>query len=694
MRRKAAIRSSPRSTTRVQTEGPTPFVKGPVETPDIARVSRTPLSNVARTACLDQVMRALQRSSLLGIPASALLALIFGSSVPLSRRIAFVAFVSIADVATLLVAVRYLRRRRRGEVMARSTSGLICTLLTAAAWGSPALFALPGSGNVELRAVYLLFVCGTSATCVVGTAARRLYFYASQLPMLVPVAVVFTTSSDHVTRLLGLSVPIYFVVMASLHHDVHSVVVSELQLREHNDETNARLVHANAQLVQRALHDELTGLSNRAAFIDALQVAVAQAREQGSIVGVLYFDVDRLKVVNDSLGHATGDMLLVEIARRVHAMLRSTDLLARLGGDEFTMLLDKLHSHAEAMVIAERVAQSFVEPFKIGGRSIVVSASIGVATNLEPNDVAEALLSFADAAQYRAKQTGRNRIDVFDVRLRTAMENRLDDENALRDAMAQGNIVAWFQPEVELRTGLYVGAEALARWNHPERGVLDAWKFVPLAEETGLVFALDDAIVANAVTTRAALAASGLRNDFRIWCNVSATHLTRGMPARQLADLLERTGCDPTLIGLEITETAVLPDVPAAAREIAAARELGIKVALDDFGTGHSSLTLLRSLTIDRVKIDRTFIKDFTSEPRDAAIVRRVIGLAHDLGLDVVAEGVETPEQSRLLVELGCPRAQGWLWAKALPLSDLRAKLEAQRVEAPLAPDPENLIAG
>ena len=508
-------------------------------------MSRTALSSTARTACLDQVMRALQRSSLLGIPASALLALIFGSSVPLSRRLAFVAFVSIADVVTLLVATHYLRRRRRGETMARSASGLICTLLTAAAWGSPALFALPGAGNVELRAVYLLFVCGTSATYVVGTAARRLYFYASQLPMLVPVAIVFTTSSDHVTRLLGLAVPIYFVVMASLHHDVHSVVVSELQLREHNDETNARLVDANAQLVQRALRDELTGLSNRAAFIDALQVAVSDARERGAIVGVLYFDVDRLKVVNDSLGHATGDMLLVEIARRVHAMLRSTDLLARLGGDEFTMLLDQLHSHAEAMVIAERVAQSFVEPFKVGGRSIVVSASIGVATNVDPNDVAEALLSFADAAQYRAKQTGRNRIDVFDIRLRTAMENRLDDENALRDAMAQGSIVAWYQPEVDLRTGLYVGAEALARWNHPERGVLDAWKFVPLAEETGLVFALDDAIVANAVTTRAALAATGLRDDFRIWCNVSATHLTRGMPARQLADLLRTHGMRP-----------------------------------------------------------------------------------------------------------------------------------------------------
>jgi diguanylate cyclase (GGDEF)-like protein len=626
-------------------------------------------------------MRALWRSALLGIPASTLLAMILGSSVPVSRRIAFVVFVSVADIASMACAGHYLRVRRAGTVMARYPAGLVCMILVALAWASPALFALPGEHNVELRAVYLLFVCGTSATWVVGTAARRLYFYASQIPLLLIVGAAFTLSGDRVTRLLGLSVPIYFIVMASLHHEVHGVVVSELQLREHNDETNAQLRDANAQLVRRALRDELTGLANRAAFVDVLQRAVGDARERGTIVGVLYFDVDRLKVVNDSLGHATGDMLLVQIAERVHRMLRTTDVLARLGGDEFTMLLDKLRSNAEAVVIAERVLQSFVEPFMVGGRAINVSASIGVATNREARDDAETLLSFADAAQYRAKQSGRNRIEVFDIKLRAAIESRLDDEHALRDAIATAHIVPYFQPEVDLLTGRFVGAEALARWDHPERGVLDAWKFVPLAEETGLVFGLDDAIIAGAVATRVALAASGtVGDDFRIWCNVSATHLTRGMPARELAALLDRVGCDPNLIGLEITETAVLPDVAAAAREIAAARELGIKVALDDFGTGHSSLTLLRSLTIDRVKIDRTFISEFTRDPRDAAIVRRVIGLAHDLGLDVVAEGVETPEQARLLVELGCPRAQGWLFAKALPMGELRTLLDGQRV--------------
>jgi diguanylate cyclase (GGDEF)-like protein len=628
-------------------------------------------------------MRALRRSSLLGIPASILLALIFGSSVPASGRVAFVALVTAADIVTMACAMHYLARRRRGEIVQRYWVGLVCTALVGLAWASPAVFALPGSENVELRAVYLLFVCGTSATYVVGTAARRLYFQASQLPMLVPVGIVFMLSDDRVTRLLGFAVPIYFFVMMSLHHEVHGVVVSELQLREHNDEANAQLRVANEQLTKRALRDELTGLANRAAFVDMLQSAVADAREHGTIVGVLYFDVDRLKVVNDSLGHATGDMLLIQVAERVHRMLRSTDVLARLGGDEFTMLLDKLRSNGEAVAIAERVAQSFVDPFLVGGRSINVSASIGVATNVDTTDDAEVLLSFADAAQYRAKQSGRNRIEVFDIKLRAAIESRLDDEHALREGIARNQIVAWFQPEVDLATGRYVGAEALARWNHPERGVLDAWKFVPLAEETGLVFGLDDAIVASAVTTRAELAAAGFVDGFRIWCNVSATHLTRGMPAQRLAQFLEHTGCDPNLIGLEITETAVLPDVAAAAREIAAARELGVKVALDDFGTGHSSLTLLRSLTIDRVKIDRTFICEFTREPRDAAIVRRVIALADDLGLDVVAEGVETPEQAGLLLEMGCTRAQGYLWAKALPIAELRARLDAQ-VKAPV----------
>src|SRR5262245_29268553 len=387
-------------------------------------MSRNSLSHAARSACLDQVMRALRRSALLGIPASLLLVLILGDSVPLDRRIVLVVSVSIADVITMFYAVRYLQRRRRGEMVRTYTAGLVCTVLVSLAWGTPALYALPGSKDVELRSVYLLFVLATSATYVVGTAARKRYFYVSQVTMLVPVMLAFVASRDGVTRLLGLAVPIYFFVMTSLHHEVHGVVVSELQLRERNDEANARLLEVNERLTRRALRDELTGLANRAGFVDRLQQAFADSRAHGTIVGVLYIDVDRLKVVNDSLGHATGDRLLVAVADRIRQMLRTTDVLARLGGDEFTMLLDKLHSDGEALLIAQRVSHSFLEPFRVGDRSIVVSASIGVATNVDTTDDPQTLMSYADAAQYRAKQSGRNRIEVFDLNLRSADRKR------------------------------------------------------------------------------------------------------------------------------------------------------------------------------------------------------------------------------------------------------------------------------
>jgi diguanylate cyclase (GGDEF)-like protein len=647
-------------------------------------VTRPSPSAAVRLACADQVNRALRRTALLGIPASILLAMILGSSVPMSRRVAFVVLVSTADLLTFAGSCNYLARRRGGEVVSRYWFGPFTTGITGMAWGSAALIALPSAQHIDLRAVYLIFVLGTSATYVVGASARRLYYYTSQIPMLTMVGCAFVLSGDRVTRLLGFAVPIYFIVMTSLHHEVHGVVVSELELRERNVDANAQLVEANAQLRKQALRDELTGLPNRAAFGDQLERAVSAARRDQTMVGVLYFDLDHFKFVNDSLGHRAGDELLVEVAHRVQSVMRSHDMLARLGGDEFTMLLDRLHDGAEAVMIAHRVEESFAAPFEIAGRRFNASASIGIATNLNSADDAEMLLSNADAAQYRAKQGGRNRTEIFDVEFRETIQRRLENEQELRDAIANSEIVAWYQPEVELRTGRIVGAEALARWHHRD-GVREAGTFVPLAEDAGLVFGIDAAVGINATEARAGLAALGAPSDFRIWCNVSANQLTRARPSERLAMMLEHSGCDPNHIGIEITETAILPDVEAAATEIAAARRLGIKVALDDFGTGHSSLTLLRRLPIDKVKIDQTFVAELTRDARVVAIVRSVINLATDLGLDVVAEGVETVEQAQLLAELGCNHAQGYLWARAMPLESLSAQLLGQTGAADLA---------
>jgi diguanylate cyclase (GGDEF)-like protein len=642
-------------------------------------VKGSSLTPAVRLACDDQVNRALLRSSLLGIPASALLALIIGTSVPLANRIAFVLFVSIADIVAFVAAARYRAKRRRGEVMHHYWFGPFSTALIGLAWASMAVIALPSAEHTDLRAVYLLFVAGTSATYVVGAAARRLYYFSSQIPMLGVVAIAFFASGDRSSVLLAFAIPIYFFVMTSLHHEVHSLVISELQLKESNDDANIALRESNSRLMLQTTRDDLTGLANRPAFMESLQHASAAARREGTTIGVLYFDIDRFKVVNDSLGHGVGDLLLAKVASRLQTVMRGQDVLARLGGDEFTLLLDRIHGREEAIAIATRVADAFVDPFEVAGRRFNISASIGIATNLDGSDDAESLLTHADAAQYRAKQRGRNRIEVFDAELLESIQRRLGDEQELRDALAAGDIGAWFQPEVELHTGRLVGAESLARWTHAERGLIDAGAFVPLAEEAGLVYTLDDTTVRCAVEARAELAAAGVPDGFRIWCNVSAGQFTRARPAERLVRVLEQTGCAPNMIGLEITETAILPDVPAAAREIARARDLGIKVALDDFGTGHSSLTLLRSLPIDRVKIDQTFVRELGTDARAAAIVRSVVTLAKDLGLEVVAEGVETPAQAVALGELGCQFAQGYLWSRAMPLTELSRKLQVQR---------------
>src|SRR5215831_1801465 len=300
----------------------------------------TQQADAVRTACTDQVHRALARTSLGGIPASILLVFILGSSVSLDRRVGFVLLVGSADIFMFVTARRYLARRLGDRRSPAAWVGPCGVAAIGAAWGSLAVLGLPDGRHDELRAVYLLFVCGCSATYVVGAAARRLYYFASQLPMLGLVGVCFLASGDRVTRLLGFAVPVYFVLMTVLHHEVHQLVISEVQLRAENEHASAELRSANASLAHKALRDELTGLANRAAFVDQLSNAVERARRQGTTIGVLCLDLDRFKVVNDSLGHGGGDALLIEVASRILTVLRSNDVVARLGGDEFTVLLD------------------------------------------------------------------------------------------------------------------------------------------------------------------------------------------------------------------------------------------------------------------------------------------------------------------------------------------------------------------
>ena len=641
------------------------------------------MSLEARLACDDQAYASVLKTALLGIPASLLLVVILGSSVSAGERIAFVAFVAAANVSSFFGSRSYLARRRRGSKLPARWSGPLWLAATGLAWGSLAVMGLPA--DLGLRAVYLLFVCGVSATYVVGTAARRSFYFASQIPMLGLVFLGFVFAGDETSRLLGFALVIFFGVMTVLHHEVHAVVVSELQLREANIDTTVRLREANARLYQRALRDEMTNLPNRAAFVEALGDALTRARETGATVGIVHIDIDRFKAINDAWGHAAGDDVIKEMAKRLRHDMRGGDLLARIGGDDFAVLLEAMNAPAEAMVVAQRLADSIFVPFMIGTRPIDVSVSIGTASSNDGPADPDTLLALADAAQSRVKQTGGNGIRAFDGQLQQSLLQRKDDEHDLRAAIGADEITAWFQPIVALGDGRMVGAEALARWQHPTRGTLDGSKFIPLAEETKLIVSLDDRIVRAALRARCALALRAIDTSFRIWCNVSAAQFSREHPAERLAATLEDIGCSASYVGIEITETAILHDIDVAAREIETARALGMKIALDDFGTGHSSLTLLRALPIDEVKIDRSFVRDIATDRKNRAIVEGVAGICADLGIEVVAEGVENPEQVRLLRELGCHYGQGYLWSKAVDLEQLGQQLAATRVYAQVA---------
>jgi diguanylate cyclase (GGDEF)-like protein len=642
------------------------------------------MSLEARLACNDHAYAAVLKTSLLGIPASLLLIVILGSSVSVGERLTFVAFIAGANVASFLVSRTYLARRRRGSRLPARWAGPSCLAATGLAWGSLAIMGLPE--DLGLRAVYLLFVCGVSATYVVGAAARRSFYFASQIPMLSLVFVGFVSAGDETTRLLGFAIPIYFGVMTVLHHEVNAVVVSELQLREANTDTTVRLREANARLYQRALRDDLTNLPNRAAFVEALGDALTRSRETGSVVGVVYIDVDRLKAINDAWGHTVGDDVIREIATRLRHDMRGSDLLARIGGDEFAVLLETMTATGEAMVLAQRLADSMFVPFMVGSRTINVTVSIGTASSNDGATDPDTLLALADAAQSRVKQTGGNGIRAFDGQLQQSLLQRQDDEQDLRAAIGADEITAWFQPIVSLGDGRMVGAEALARWQHPTRGTLDGSKFIPLAEETKLIVSLDDRIIRSALRARCALAQRAVDTSFRIWCNVSAAQFSREHPAERLAATLEDIGCSASYVGIEITETAILHDIDVAAREIETARALGLKIALDDFGTGHSSLTLLRALPIDEVKIDRSFVRDIATDRKNRAIVEGVAGICADLGIEVVAEGIEQPEQVRLLRELGCHYGQGYLWSKAVSLDQLAQQVASSRARTNLEP--------
>ncbi len=426
--------------------------------------------------------------------------------------------------------------------------------------------------------------------------------------------------------------------------------------------------HAEEQIHHAAFHDSLTGLPNRTRLADRLSLAVERSkRMRGHNFAVLFIDLDRFKVVNDSLGHDLGDRLLVELARRLEACVRKVDTVARLGGDEFAILLDGITGPDDASEIAARSLEAIARPFQLDGHEFHTTGSIGIAYSATGYDRYEDILRDADTAMYRAKANGKNRYEAFDATMHARAVEALRLENDLRSAIAAGEVRPHYQPIVALDSGEITGFEALARWHHPERGLISPADFIPLAEETGLIAPLGMSVLRQACDQ--------LRAWDKEWpdgralsvsVNVSAMQFRVATLAEEVREIIVEAGIAPAQLQLEITESALMGDAAAAVETLRQLKAIGVQLSIDDFGTGYSSLSYLHRLPFDTLKVDRSFVTRMSKDRESRGIVKTILTLAHELGKNVVAEGVETEAHRAALAGLGCEYAQGYLFSKPL----------------------------
>jgi diguanylate cyclase (GGDEF)-like protein len=431
---------------------------------------------------------------------------------------------------------------------------------------------------------------------------------------------------------------------------------------------------SEVELAHQALHDPLTGLPNRALFLDRLSVALDRSRRTGARIAVLFLDVDHFKLVNDSMGHAAGDKLLNALADRFRKMLRPMDTVARFGGDEFTFLFEELESEREAVLIASRIRKSAGEPLTLGGDETRISVSIGITIVTDPAVVPDAALRDADVAMYRAKELGGDRFELFDQTSRERATQRLELEDSLRRAIERSELRVHYQPRVSLSSGTgLTGFEAFVRWEHPERGLIDAGQFLALAEDTGLIVPIGEWVIDQALRRAAEWRRS--RPGVTISVNLSSRQLEDPGLVSSLAAAIRSSGADPGTLYLEVTEDTLEANPEAAARMLSALHQLGVKLVIDDFGMGHSSVQSLRDLPLDTLKIHESFVAGLDHQPEETALVGALVELGHALGLTVVAEGVESDQQLAQLKRVGCDGAQGYLFSRPVPEDGVGALL-------------------
>ena len=445
-----------------------------------------------------------------------------------------------------------------------------------------------------------------------------------------------------------------------------------------NIELEEKVNDKTKTLKHQAHYDSLTALPNRLLFSDRLAQSIKHASRHKTTLSLLFLDLDRFKEVNDSLGHEVGDKLLQIVSIRLKACIREEDTIARQGGDEFTILLGDIETN-DLIKLANKLISTIQEPFRINHHELYVTLSIGISNFPEDGTSSNVLLRNADTAMYKTKELGKNGYQFYNSMMTEQTLERLELDRNIRKAIERHEFQAYYQPQVDLLHKKVVGMETLIRWHHPELGTISPVQFIPLAEETGLIIPIDQWMMQESVKTLSKWQEEGIDTG-KLSINLSIKQLENKDFITHLKSLLDKTGCDPKKLEFEITESQIMKNPESSITVLNHVKELGITIAIDDFGTGYSSLSYLKRLPIDKLKIDRSFIKDLPSDEEDATIVRTIIALAKSLKLDLIAEGVETQEQKEFLIKEGCHKIQGYLYSKPIPEDEYKAFLLNQDI--------------
>jgi diguanylate cyclase (GGDEF)-like protein len=586
----------------------------------------------------------------------------------------------------------------------------LLTLLLGIGWSGLSLFYW-ASDIYWVQSFLLIIILGVIAAAVSVLPAVMSAFYAYTLPQLVGIVGILFFIGDTFSLWLAAAIMVYAMLIiatarnSSFHirraieyqyenKDLVFQLSNEVKQREVLIEERTRQLivtnkdlekeiserkRAEEDLLHLAHHDPLTELPNRLLFIDRLEQSINKARRLGEQVAVLFIDLDRFKKINDSLGHTVGDELLRRVAIRFQSCLRNEDTVSRLGGDEFTVIMESLHKPQYATITAQKLIEAMEEPFMIQGHEFFITTSIGISLYPQDGAIAEELLRNADSAMYRAKDEGRNTFQFYTSDMtEQAFERILMETNLLR-AIEKQELVVYYQPQISLRTREIIGLEALVRWNHPELGLVSPARFIPLAEDNGLILPIGEYVLATACGQMASWEQQGIRPG-KVSVNLSGKQLQKKGLLETISRTLEVCACQPGWLELEVTEGFVMKDPEHSIPVLQGIRDLGVELAIDDFGTGYSSLAYLKRLPITKLKIDQSFVRDIPDDPDDEAIARAIVALGYSLNLKVIAEGVENAAQEAFLLNEGCVEAQGFFYAPPLPVEEIHALLSRENM--------------